>query len=102
MDAPEVRRLRGRLAEIGVQRQVLAMTLGLDPSRFSAILHGRRRASKEFLARAHAALDIHEAAEQAAAEARERKFAELAEQAAAEAAEEARLKKLAELAKLAE
>lgn len=75
--SPEIRQLRGRLAEIGIQRQVLAKSLGMDPSTLSAILHGRRRVPESFLARATAALDIYEVAERAAQEARARKLAEL-------------------------
>jgi len=78
MVATGLPKLRGRLAESGIQNQVLASALGMDPSLLSAILRGRRAAPEGFEARVTAALDRLEAAEAAAEEARQRVLAETA------------------------
>ena len=75
----KIARLRGRIAEAGIRHADLAKHLGIHPTLFSAIITGRRDAPVGFATRAHATLDRLEAAEKAAAEARERVLAETEE-----------------------
>ena len=81
-------KLLGRMAEIGVLQVDLAMHLDMHPTLLNAILRGRRSAPSGFEARAHAALDLLERAEQAAQEARERVLAEGPESGLAGASDE--------------
>ena len=65
-------KLIGRIAELGLRQADLAVRLGIHPTLFNAILRGRREAPEDFEDRVDAALDLLEAAEKAAQEARER------------------------------
>ena len=77
-----VRKLRGRLAEVGVTQQDLADALGINATLLNHFLKGRRKPAEGFEERAYAMLDRLEAAEQAADEARARVLAGEAEEAA--------------------
>ena len=68
-------KLIGRIVELGLRQADLAMRLGIHPTLFNAILRGRREAPKGFGERVVAELDLQEAAEKAAQEARERVLA---------------------------
>jgi len=72
MDSTDISKLRGRIAESGIQKQELARALDIHPTLLSAILHGRRPPPEGFEARVYATLDKLEAAEAAAEEARQR------------------------------
>ena len=63
-------RLRGRIAEVGVMHCEVGGLMGIDPTQFSAILHGRRKMPKRFEARLLRAVGKLEAAERAANAAR--------------------------------
>ena len=63
-------RLRGRIAEVGVMHCEVGGLMGIDPTRFSAILHGRRKMPKGFEVRMLRVLTRMEAAERAANAAR--------------------------------
>ncbi len=65
-------RLRGRLAELGVTQQDLADLLGINPTLLNHILKGRRPPPPDFFEKVNAALDLLEAAEKAAQEAKEK------------------------------
>ncbi len=77
MDTPHRKysKLIGRIAELGLRQADLAVRLGIHPTLFNAILRGRREAPKGFEERVVAELDLQEAAEKAAQEARERVLA---------------------------
>ena len=66
------RDLKADLVRRGISQQDLAEALRITPSNLSYILNGRREPPADFEARVGAALDKLEAAEQAAAEARQR------------------------------
>lgn len=70
------RSVQARIAEIGVRHADVAAQLGMHPSALSAILGGHRKPPADFEGRVSAALDLLEAAEQAASEARERVLAQ--------------------------
>ena len=63
-------RLRGRIAEVGVMHCEVGDLMGIDPTKFSAILHGRRKMPEGFEARLLRVLDRMEAAERAGRAAR--------------------------------
>ena len=67
-----MRRIRGRIAELGVRQADLADMLGMHETLLNAILRGRRPPPADFFEKVNAALDRLEAAEKAASEARER------------------------------
>lgn len=75
MDPTGIRKLRGRIAELGIRQQDVAAALGMDPSQLSAILNERRRAPDGFVDEVTATLDRLEEAEAAADEARQRVLA---------------------------
>ena len=64
--------LRDRLALSGLTQERVAREAGYDPTLFSRMLRGLRPEPPDFEARVGQALDRLEAAEQAAAEARQR------------------------------
>ena len=72
----DISQLRARIARLGVRQGEVAHLSGIEESRFSRILRGRRPAPPDFEARVQATLDRLEAAEQAAEEARERVLAD--------------------------
>ena len=74
-DMDSTARIRGRMAEIGVTQQDLADHLGINPTLMNHILNGRRPAPPDFEANATAALDLLEAAEEAAQKERARVLA---------------------------
>ncbi len=61
----QIRKLRVRIVELGVRQADLAQVLGVDPTQLSAILNERRKPPADFVAKAKAALDRLEAAEEA-------------------------------------
>ena len=63
-----IRKLRGRIAEIGIRHANLSKLIGIHPTLFSAIINGRRAAPKGFTERAHSLLDSVEAASREANE----------------------------------
>ena len=63
-------RLRGRIAEVGVMHCEVGDLMGLDSTKFSAILHGRRKMPEGFEPHLLRVLDRMEAAERAARAAR--------------------------------
>ena len=69
-------KLIGRIVELGLRQADLAVRLDIHPTLFNAILRGRREAPEDFEERVVAELDLQEAAEKAAQEARERFMAE--------------------------
>ena len=71
-----MRRIRGRIAEAGIRRRDVAKQLGYSESMFSLLLNGDRPMPADFESRVHAALDLLERAERAAAKERERVLAE--------------------------
>lgn len=54
----DIRRLRGRIAELAISHQHVARSLGVHPSVLSRILRGKRAAPAGFVERANAVLDI--------------------------------------------
>ena len=70
-----VQRVRDRVALSGLTREAVALAAGIHPSQFSRYLNGTRQPPPDFEARATAALDKLERAEQAAAAARRRVLA---------------------------
>ena len=70
VNSHEITKLRGRIAEVGVRRQDIAIQLGISESLFSLYINGRRSAPEDFEARVLAALELLEEAECAAREAR--------------------------------
>ena len=66
------RRIRSRLAALGLSQHDLAAALGISQSMLNLILNGRRNPPAGFEADVRAALDTLERAERAAAEARAR------------------------------
>ncbi len=75
-------KLRARIAELGVRQGDVAVQLGIHPTLLSSILNGRRQPPADFEANVTAALDRLEAAENAAAEARERVLEQTADEPA--------------------
>ena len=73
LDSPS--RIRGRLAQIGITQQALALAMGYERSAITRYLTGVRPMPEGFEERVHAALDRLEAAEKAAQEAREKVLA---------------------------
>ena len=69
---PLVRRILGRMAEIGVTQQDVADALGLNATQLNHILKGRRTPPADFERRVTAALDRLEQAERAADTARQK------------------------------
>ncbi len=67
-----MKRIRGRIAEVGVRQADLAAQIGVNETLLNAILRGRRPMPAGFEDRVKTALDQFEAAERAAEEARER------------------------------
>ena len=72
----DVRRLKGRMAEIGVSQYRVAQAMGLSPSGFSQILSGARRMPDGFLDRAATTVERLAEAEDAADAARAAKLDE--------------------------
>ena len=72
LNIPLVRRILGRMAEIGVTQQDLADALGLNATLLNHILKGRRTPPADFERRVTAALDRLERAERAADKARQK------------------------------
>ena len=68
----DIGHLRGRIAELDLTQHDLAKALGINATAVNQILNGRRTPPPDFEARATAALDRLERAEQAAQEARQR------------------------------
>ena len=64
--------LRGRIAEVGVTQQDLAVRLGINSTLLNHILKGRRDAPPDFEQRVNKVLAKMEAAEKAAQKAREK------------------------------
>ena len=71
----DIKKFRGRMAELGITQQDLADTLGINATLLNHILKGRRQPPPDFKDRAAVALNKLEAAEKAANEARERVLA---------------------------
>ena len=67
-----VRRIRGRMAEVGVSQMTLAVELGISVASLNLYLNGNRTPPADFERRVTAALDRLEKAEQAADKARQR------------------------------
>ena len=72
LNIPLVRRILGRMAEIGVTQQDVADALGLNATQLNHILKGRRTPPADFERRVTAALDRLEQAERAADTARQK------------------------------
>lgn len=72
----DIRRIRGRIAEVGCRQADIADCLGIHETLLNAILRGRRPMPSGMEARVHAALDRLEAAERAAQAARDKVLAE--------------------------
>ena len=73
---PAIRKLRGRIAEVGVKRQDIALQMGISESLFSLYINGRRQPPENFEERVLAALDVLFEAQRAAQEAWDRVLAE--------------------------
>ncbi len=82
MKTIHVQQVRSRLAQLGVSQERLALTAGYEPTLFSRYLNGLRQPPADFKAKVTAALDRLEAAENAAAEARERVLEQTADEPA--------------------
>ena len=67
-----VRRIRGRMAEVGVSQMRLAVELGVSVASLNLYLNGNRTPPADFERRVTAALDRLEQAEQAADKARQK------------------------------
>ena len=72
----DMRHLKAEIVRRGLRQIDVARRIGIDPTALNQILNGHRPPPKDFESRVLAALDLLEAAEQAAAEARERVLAE--------------------------
>lgn len=68
--------LRARIINMGLTQEKVAAHLGVDVTLFSRYLRGIRPMPEGFAAKVHAKLDLLEAADQAAEEARARVLAE--------------------------
>ena len=66
------RRIRGRMAEVGVSQMKLAVELGISVASLNLYLNGNRTPPADFARRVTAALDKLERAERAAETARQR------------------------------
>ena len=75
MPMSEIANFRARIASLNIRRGDVAAVVGIGQSLFSQYLNGRREPPPDFEPRVTAALDKLEAAEQAAAEARQRVLA---------------------------
>ena len=71
----DISKVNGRIAELRLRQADVAARLAMHPTLFNAYLRGRRPAPDSFTTRVHAVLDLLEAAERAAQEARERVLA---------------------------
>ena len=67
-----VRRIRGRMAEVGVSQMALAVELGISVASLNLYLNGNRQPPADFARRVTAALDRLEQAERAAETARQK------------------------------
>ena len=67
-----VRRIRGRMAEVGVSQMKLAVELGISVASLNLYLNGNRTPPADFARRVTAALDRLEKAERAADRARQK------------------------------
>ena len=66
------KRIRGRMAEVGVSQMTLAVELGISVASLNLYLNGNRTPPADFARRVTAALDRLEQAEQAADRARQK------------------------------
>ena len=73
--AETLKRIRGRMAELGVTQERLTESLGLERSALSRLLRGSRPLSEEMEGRIWAKLDLLREADRAAEEARGRVMA---------------------------
>lgn len=71
-----MRTLKAEIVRRGLRQRDVATQLGIDPTALNMILNGHRPPPEGFEDRLPAALDLLEAAERAASEARERVLAE--------------------------
>ena len=75
---PNLSRIQGRIAEIGIRQSDLAAYIGIHETLLNAILRGRRPMPEGMEARIHATLDALEEEKRVAAEAVEKLRAERA------------------------
>ncbi len=82
MDIELVSHLKARVTLLGIRQEQVAEVAGYESTLFSRYLNGRREPPADFKAKVTAALDRLEAAENAAAEARERVLEQTADEPA--------------------